>query len=228
MLDNEHLGRLTLKQYDFNNPTLKFIRHNENLTYMVTDGNNGKCYLLRIHLPIDSFPKDVRYTYAGLKSEMMFIENIYEHTDVAVQRPCVNNSGDIVTLLDEENQSEPICCTVLSWIPGETMSHEDPDWGKQAFHTGVMVAKLHIFAKWWTPTVTLDRPTYGAAFLQSMIDRIKHGVDIRLISEKQYCLLREAAKFIALRMKELDQHSGTYGIIHADLQKTNLVVNDNQ
>lgn len=42
-----------LNQYSFQQPQVKMIRHNENQTYQVIDGQNQ--YLLRIHLPIDGF-----------------------------------------------------------------------------------------------------------------------------------------------------------------------------
>lgn len=42
-----------LNQYSFQHPQVKMIRHNENQTYQVIDGQNQ--YLLRIHLPIDGF-----------------------------------------------------------------------------------------------------------------------------------------------------------------------------
>lgn len=42
----------TLAQYNIKNPSVEFIRYNENVTYKITDKNDK--YLLRIHKPINN------------------------------------------------------------------------------------------------------------------------------------------------------------------------------
>ena len=42
-----------LNCYDFKNPDVELLRHNENMTYKVTDVE--KSYVLRIHKPSEGF-----------------------------------------------------------------------------------------------------------------------------------------------------------------------------
>ena len=64
-----------LDQYAFTDPQTEFIRHNENITYKITDGT--KRYELRIHKPAEGFSLgiykagDSRTAY--LESEMLLV-----------------------------------------------------------------------------------------------------------------------------------------------------------
>jgi len=45
-----------IKKYNFVNPTSRFVRHNENMTYCITD-DNGQ-FVIRIHKPSNGFSVD--------------------------------------------------------------------------------------------------------------------------------------------------------------------------
>ena len=42
-----------LNYYHFNNPSVELIRHNENMTYKITD--TDKSYVMRVHKPTEGF-----------------------------------------------------------------------------------------------------------------------------------------------------------------------------
>jgi Ser/Thr protein kinase RdoA (MazF antagonist) len=227
VFDRERLAESALTEYGFGDPVLEFIRHNENLTFKVTDRSTCKSYLLRIHTPIAGFPKGIRNSVAGIRSEIRTIEAIRQHTDILVQQPHENLRGETVTTLPIDSRAEANHCTVLGWLPGETIDDQDPELEDKAFRIGSLAARLHQFSEWWTTTTELERPTYDSVFLHGMIRRVRQGVATGLVSERHFRKLEEGAAFIGTRMEELDTRPGTRGIIHADLQKSNLVESEN-
>ena len=101
--------------YDFTDPRLDFIRHNENITYRVTDAAGS--YLMRIHQPVEGFSLGIhrreRAVEEYVRNEMELIEYVGGEGRVTVQKPVGNRSGELVTLLAD---GTPV--TVLEWVPG--------------------------------------------------------------------------------------------------------------
>lgn len=59
-----------IRNYNFIHPEILFIRHNENMTYEITDGDNK--YLLRIHKAAVGLDFKMYY---GDTSRQLFIES---------------------------------------------------------------------------------------------------------------------------------------------------------
>ena len=58
-LDTNKMVDKVIKQYHFIDPGVELIRHNENMTYKVTDIE--KSYVLRIHKPYEGINLDLLY-----------------------------------------------------------------------------------------------------------------------------------------------------------------------
>ena len=118
-----------LKQYDIQSPHLEFIRHNENLTYSVTDGISGIRFLLRVHMPVEWFSRiAIQHTFSALQAEMRLLEAIREGTDIAVQKPVPTRSGEFICRLTNKFGQDPLYATMLTWIDGHPMDRKDPEW----------------------------------------------------------------------------------------------------
>lgn len=215
-----------LEQYIISNPQVTYIRHNENLTCKVTDGITNEEYVLRIHMPKEGFSlTTAQHSYSNLCSELQFINAIYENTDLAVQRPVKNKNGLFVSEVRDNDRT--IYATVLTWIKGEIISREDADFGKQAYLTGIMTAKLHDFSSKWVDGRELKRHSYGKEKMKSVIKQIEEGVSLNLIKNEEFKVIEQGGEKIISLMEELDKRSfDRKGIIHADLHKSNLIVHN--
>jgi Ser/Thr protein kinase RdoA (MazF antagonist) len=104
-----------LKLYDLKQPETEFIRHNENITYKITDID--KKYLLRIHKPIEGFSPNTLTDYSHselISSEIEIISALKNGTDLSVQTPISGLDGNFVqTILNN------IPVTLLEWVEGE-------------------------------------------------------------------------------------------------------------
>ena len=214
--------REALLHYKIDQPEIEFIRHNENATYKVTDLATGRAFVVRIHQPNTNFSLELldvqRHSAAALQSEMELIESLALHTDIAMQIPQANRSGNFVTLLADGTPA-----TVLSWIDGETIEKAEITTDILC-SIGWMVGKMHAHFADAGSKRTYDRYAYD----QVMVDRIQNKVDFlfadRLLAETHYIVLSGALAEIRARMTELDDQPGAYGLVHSDLAKSNLIL----
>ncbi|MEW6723906.1 MAG: hypothetical protein AB1331_03145 [Bacillota bacterium] len=78
-----------MEEYEISEPQVEFIRHNENLTCSVTDGQTGERYVLRVHQPIEGFAATAQHSHEALEAELQFMEVLGQGT----QRPVRNRAG---------------------------------------------------------------------------------------------------------------------------------------
>ncbi len=224
----EYLARDVLKQYSISDPRLTHIRHNENYTCKVTDGITSEEYVLRLHTPIEGFSqKTTQHTYYNLYSELTFIKAIGENTDIPMQKPVINKNDSFISEIIDPYSNKIIYATILTWIKGETMSYENPNWKQQAYQIGFMIAKLHDFSSNWDEGRTLERHKYDTSKVISAIASIEEAVDLGLMDADHYRIIQNGATKIFELMGELDKRTVcSKGLIHADLSRTNLIVHE--
>lgn len=211
-----------LRYYPIDQPQIEFIRHNENVTYKVTDLATGKMFVVRIHQPNINFSLELlgiqQHSAAALQSELDLIETLALHTDIAMQVPLANRDGSYVTTLADGTPA-----TVLSWVDGETIEQAEIT-SDILCSIGWMVGKMHAHF-----SETAHQRGYSRyAYDQTLVDRIRHKVDDllnrKLLAEPHYSVLQSALVEIRVRMTELDGDTGSYGLVHADLAKSNLIL----
>lgn len=229
MQNLERLAHIVLKQYLISQPQLTFIRHNENYTCKITDGNTSEEYVMRMHVPVEGFSQlTTQHSYSNLYSELTFIKAIDENTNISVQIPVRNKNGLYISEIIDPYSNKTIYTTILTWVNGETMSHENSNWEQQAYQTGIMTAKLHNFSSNWDEGRTLQRQSYDTSKLISAITAIEEAVGLGLMDYIDYKIIQGGGVKICELMEELDKSSfNSKGLIHADLQRTNLIVHEN-
>ena len=107
-----------LSLYSLARPETEFIRHNENMTYKITDID--KHYVLRIHKPVGGFTHIFYNADQSrnelIKSELDIIYALKTGTDLPLQTPTRGTNGDLVQVLTD---STPV--TLLEWVDGQTV-----------------------------------------------------------------------------------------------------------
>ena len=92
-----------LSLYYLEQPDAELIRHNENMTYKITDIDRR--YVLRIHTPVGGFAPDLyNMDYsrnALIQSELDIIYALKTGTDLSVQTPVRGTNGDLVQVLTD-------------------------------------------------------------------------------------------------------------------------------
>jgi hypothetical protein len=86
-----------LSLYSITEPEIEFIRHNENITFKVTDKQDNKTYLLRIHKPSTAGLYGIQHTLEGLESEMYILQGLARGEYLPAQKPVAGRMGQLVT-----------------------------------------------------------------------------------------------------------------------------------
>lgn len=211
-----------LSLYPISEPVIEFIRHNENITFKVTDNKSSKNYLLRIHKPITEGLSGIQHTMKGLRSEIHLLQELNQKNILQVQTPVANCFGEFVTeyYSDEFNRSY---ATLLEWIDGSTLSLDVDNIEDLAFKLGEQLADLHK-ASYDYKLFGLDRPEYGADSINHALEELKYGVQENVYSQPDYELISEVLDVIKGQITGLNAREQQWGLIHADIQQNNVVV----
>ncbi len=211
-----------LIQYGIVNPEAALLRHNENRTYKVTDKSNGSIYLLRVHDPVTVNLEGIQHTKQGVETELQLLEGIAQGTDLLVQVPASSRYGHRVTELEFDGRT--VYCSLLHWIEGRNMTKEDLSSPDDAYKLGAQAADLHAFFDSYDNVMPSDRPEYGIRRTEKMLAQIRRGVDLELFSKDNFVTVEKTLTFIVDRLKVGRPEMVKQGIIHADLNLSNILV----
>ncbi|MFF2019905.1 phosphotransferase [Paenibacillus sp. NPDC058177] len=156
--------------YSLVEPIIEFIRHNENITFKVTDKKANRSYLLRIHKPISEGLSGVQHTWNGLQAEMRLLQEIAHNNILKVQKPVANREGEWVTDYNSE-QFGATFATLLEWIEGSTLTLEEDNITQIVYKLGEDVARLHKFSQTLVSQES-HRPLYDAARIEEELTEL--------------------------------------------------------
>ncbi|WP_339289308.1 phosphotransferase [Paenibacillus sp. FSL E2-0201] len=213
-----------LLQYSFIDPIIEFIRHNENITFKVTNQLDNKKYLLRIHKPISEGFSGLQHTRDGLQSEMFFLREIDQKNILKVQRPVVNQKGQLVTEYSSERFGTSLA-TLLEWIEGFTLTQDEDNIEQIVYRLGRNVASLHEFSRTLMP-LELHRPVYNVTKIDETLIELGKGADNGALNQEDYDVIRSVLLVVKEQLAELDARENSWGFIHADFQLGNVVVSE--
>jgi Ser/Thr protein kinase RdoA (MazF antagonist) len=224
-MDYITIAKELLTQYSISAPEIQFIRHNENITFKVTDGLSNKAYLLRIHKPSTEGLFGLQHTFAGLKSEIAILHELNMKGLVDAQKPVANNIGEYITICKLDNYNHPCYATVLEWIEGDTLTLEENNIKEIAFKLGQTLALFHQSLKEFKPSDDFVRPIYDGKRIDSAINDLKYCVEIDLFSMEHYEMIIKVLTLVKKQIDELNAREDAFGIIHADFQCGNIILN---
>ncbi|MBD2869425.1 phosphotransferase enzyme family protein [Paenibacillus arenilitoris] len=211
-----------LKQYGIERPAIAELKHSENMTYKVSDPASGADYLLRIHRPATANLAGAQHTRAGLRSELRLLAELARNTELAVQTPVSSLSGSLITETEEGGRAS--LCSLLKWIEGRELKKEDLADERLSRELGSLTAKLHAFTRGCAGVRPEDRPEYGEARIGLMLTQISRGVDKGLFGREELGIVESSMRFMNGQLAETLNGPGNWGIIHADLNSSNILV----
>lgn len=221
-------AKKVLSLHEVSYDEIEFIRHNENIIYKLTDILHKKSYVLRIHKSNVLGLTGVGHTYEGLASEMEFLTYLSENTSLKVQTPLLNLAGEYVTTYSDEEFQVPVYSTLMEWLDGSTLTLKEDNLDDIIFSIGEKVAILHEASRRFHPKEGFIRPEYSLSSLKSAMTDIKYGVEVGLYTMEQYQLMQKVAERVIDKIRILDQKSDAWGIIHADYQLGNIIINNGE
>lgn len=213
------MAKDTLLKYGIENASLTLLRHNENLVWKV-EHSEGLYYVLRIHIPAKGLALIHRAEW--LESEMMFLSELSENSDINVQKPIRTKEGQYVIHLPLNGGF----ATLLSWLPGVTFNQLENTAIHNAFLVGELVAKMHDYVLKWSNSCKLPRPTYDSERVMNAVNSLEEGIGMGLFTNDMYTELYDGAMCICNQMEQENSREGWHGLIHSDLGLGNIIIND--
>ena len=214
------MAKRVLAHYDLSEPHISFIRHSDNVTYRVSTAES-KEYLLRIHIPITSAMGSHGLNYRMVNSEVAWMSALSQETDLTIQKPIRNESGELVTRIPRADGST-INATLLSWIQGEPY-HRELENEETAYRIGKLLAIMHDQASQWEFPKDFLRPRRDVEYFAKMLNGIQPAVHDGRISRADYSELSKSISLLIDLLSGLDEDPRNYGIMHADTHKGNML-----
>jgi Ser/Thr protein kinase RdoA (MazF antagonist) len=205
---------------------VELVSVSENVTFRVVDRNDGADYVLRLHRP-------GYHTHEALDSERIWTRALAE-AGVRVPVPLTARDGrDYVSVhvgeLDQHRRAG-----MTRWIPGElledVLAHaEVADLYERWFERlGAMMAAMHVQSSAWRTPATFQRHALDVDGLLGEAPFWGPFWDHPKLSPAERGLLLGARERIRGALDRYGRDAATYGVIHADLHASNLLVDGEQ
>lgn len=214
-----HLARLrrsralavaALARFPLRDPSLRFLQHGENTTYVVEAGRRR--YVLRLHRP-------GYHSRAAIGEELAWLRGLQQVEEIAVPSPVRSRAGRFVEHVRSDGLPEGRDCSLLEWVHGRFLGKEAGE--RRVAQLGRLAALLQAHGRalrvthrrYWDADGLVGRsPRFGAidelpgvgAGKLRRLDEARQGVHARLVA-------------FARRFPE------RLGMIHADLHFGNFV-----
>lgn len=206
----ETIACSALQVFNLGRVALEFIGYSDTMTYQVKTEDGSK-YLLRIH------PGKIRG--AELISELQFLDALHT-AGFMVPTSIAAHDGLSVIPIGTFEDYPALDVTLMKWVNGEHASESLSE--SQAFHVGVMIAKLHEAAIAFERPAGFTRPIWGLDSFREAIAKLERYAHT-FLSAASWLPYQRAAEQVLSQLKLMNAHDGNFGLIHADLHLGNIV-----
>jgi Ser/Thr protein kinase RdoA (MazF antagonist) len=209
-----------LRLYPLKQPEAELIRHNENMTYKIADGDSR--YVLRIHKPVEGLSLDMLGTVNTktelIRNELAILSALRQSTAVSLQKPAAGLDGEALQSLAD---GTPV--TLLSWVDGQTFRKAERTNGL-LYSCGVLMAEMHaFFAQPSEMAAAYERYYYDQSLLPAIANRIEQAVQNGVLTKEHEQTIQRALNEMRRRFDELDA-AHRKQIVHADMSDENIIV----
>jgi Ser/Thr protein kinase RdoA (MazF antagonist) len=220
------IARRALAKYGISGFTLRFIRHSDNVTFKVEIPRFGD-YLLRIHIPVTKAMGTHGADIDAIYSELLWLEALSQDTDLVLQMPFRNLAGELVTQILIENATLPVNCTLMHWLDGQPY-HRELESEHTAYQIGEILAKLHFQASQWEIPEGFKRPRRDTEYFEGVLRDFQPALIDGRVSSSDYSEFETSISLLIEILGSLDENQQTYGLIHADTHKGNMLYHEGE
>ena len=221
---SENIARRALAEYGMAGHNFTFIRHSDSVTFEVEDTDSSPS-LLRIHVPVSPTMGTHGSDARMVKAELMWLEALNRDTDLVLQSPVRKSAGELVTTIPTEASASPVNSTLLRWVDGQPY-HRDLESEQTAFQIGKILATLHTHVSSWEIPEDFTRPKRDHAYFLSVVRAVQPAAEDGCICASDFAELERSIALLVRDSRVQARSRETYGIIHADGHKGNMLLHD--
>lgn len=218
----DDIAKSALKNYGWeNDDETSLIVLSENATYLIKNKKTGaKDGVLRISRP-------GYHTLSELKSEMLWLNQINDYTPLIVANPIPGLDGEDIQVV-KGSDGKDYFCVVTEFLEGhEPDENDETQMEKQFSYLGETTAYLHRQTEIWNGTNQIDRIHWDYDTIIGKNAAWGSWEDFPM-SENEKELGRRASDIIYHRLLRYGKTEDNYGLIHADLRLSNLLLEGDQ
>ena len=213
-----------LKAFAIDPGEIALVAVSENVTFRVTDRQDGALYALRLHRP-------GYHTLAELNSERLWTGALSE-AGIAVPSSVAAHDGRYYVPVTVLSTGEERHAGMLRWTNGEILDdvmRREPDarafagWFEQL---GAILGKMHAQASAWRPPATFTRHHLDIDGLLGEAPFWGRFWEHPALAADERALLLDTRDKICAALGRYGKSPSTYSLIHADLHPGNILIDD--
>lgn len=195
---------------------LSLLCRSENATFLVR-GDGGIRFALRLHRG-DYHQRD------EIESELAWLDALRAHGITVPEAICASDNQRVQTLPVSATENRHV--VLFRWVEGD-MPTTDVD--PQAFaQLGEITARLHQHSRHWMAPVGFRRIVWDNDTMVGPQGHWGRWQDAPGLSEQDFPLIEETLAQIRSVLHDYGKNAQRYGLIHADLRLTNLLLHNGE
>jgi len=219
-LDNASLHQLAeqaMKRYPANlQGQLSLLCRSENATFKIL-AFDDKRYALRIH-------RGDYHSREGIESELAWLDALQQSGIQVPQALSGLDGQQVQTLILNESESRNV--VLFHWIDGEMPTTEvDP---RAFMQLGEVTGRLHQHSRSWQRPAGFQRILWDNPSMVGQNGHWGRWQDAPRLTTADHPLVEEALQQIDSRLQDYGQDAQRFGLIHADLRLTNLLMHNGE
>ncbi|QKJ86129.1 homoserine kinase [Paramixta manurensis] len=194
---------------------LRLLCRSENATFLLVA--NGKRYALRLH-------RSDYHQKADIESELLWLAALRD-TGIQVPEALLNRAGEAVQTLRLADGTERYA-VLFHWIEGE-MPTTDVD--PRAFQQlGQITAGLHQHSRHWQRPEQFQRIIWDHQTMLGPNSHWGNWRDAPHLRRDDWAVIEQTIEQVGRELDGYGKASDRYGLIHADLRLTNLLIHGDE
>ena len=165
---------------------------------------------------------------ATIHSHLLWLDALNRDTDLVVQKPFRNRSGDFITQVQPDGERS-FLVALLHWVEGELVWD---NYGEMPFvdlppeilhNVGTVLGKLHRHSSQWTLSEGFSRPRSESENLPENLNRLRRAADGGRIGAGDFIVLEQTVSRFLAHVAELGEDPQVWGLLHGDFSCGNCV-----
>jgi Ser/Thr protein kinase RdoA (MazF antagonist) len=200
---------------------IEWLGQSENTTYLVKFPHGTKTILRVGRLNYHS--------YESLLSEVAWLKHLKTTTDLVTPEVIPGKDGEGVQRLIHPLTGAERLCVMFSFVTGKNPDNLSRERFIEQFETlGELTAILHQNVINWPESKALPRETWDLEDLVGENARLVTWEESPYLTSDDRSVIKKAIKLVESRLDRYGKADDRYGLIHADLRCSNLLVDGNR
>lgn len=201
-----------------NDYQVKVLKYSENITFLVTEPAIHRKRVFRVNRPD-------YHDMEELKGEILWMQEVSQQTDLILPKVYAGFDGEYIQSFEQDGVS--YTGIMISFLEGKIVGElEGEELNQQMIEIGKILAKLHLQSQNRNKKVVIKRSSWGINDFFAENARWGTWRDNKKLTEEQIVLLEQIENIIIERLNQYGMDEDRYGLIHADLHCSNIIVNN--